>query len=249
MIANFEFFFSLFSVKSFLVICLCVVLSACAGNPIQRKDGTTSAKPWSMAGLAKGDIDDVIELHQRETIASLKLLTSKLYKRNPSELQKNSTADMDTAIAQIFDPYNHWHLSSRKDLDWQASINDAFHEEYAGDRIDALMRGLLAMVMRSYGNKTEIYVLDSLNPQSLYNGARNLEIAVWRLSNAKNARGELLLLTNSIEPGGIANLSFEREFGKLIATQDLIARVVEDKTNRSIRFGTVNVASMIFLPI
>ena len=92
-------------------------------------------------------------------------------------------------------------------------------------------------------------MLDSLSPQSLYNGARNLEIAVWRLSNAKNAQGELLLLTNSIEPGQAPNLSFEREFGKLIAAQDLIARVVEDKTNRAIRFGSVNVASMIFLPI
>lgn len=225
------------------------LIAGCSGKPIQRKDGTTSAKPWSVAGLAKGDIDDVIELHQHETVASLKLLAGKLYKRNPSELQKNSAADMDAAIAQIFDPYNHWHLSPRKNLDWQASINDAFREDYTGDRVDALMRGLLSMVMRSYGDKTEVYVLDSLNPQSLYNGARNLEIAVWRLSNAKNAKGELLLLTNAIEVGGVSNLSFEREFGKLIATQDLIARVVEDKTNRSIRFGTVNVASMIFLPI
>lgn len=235
--------------KLFLILFLGLTLAACTSNPIQRKDGTTTAKPWSMAGLAKGDIDDVIELHQRETVASLKLLTAKLYKRNPSELQKNTAADMDAAITQIFAPYNHWHLSPRKRLDWQASLNDAFHEDYAGDRIDALMRGLLSMVMRSYGDKTEVYVLDSLSPQSLYNGARNLEIAVWRLSNARNAKGELFLLTNSIEPGSVANLSFEREFGKLIATQDLIARVVEDKTNRSIRFGTINVASMIFLPI
>lgn len=225
------------------------LLAACAGKPIQRKDGSSSAKPWSMAGLAKGDIDDVVELHQRETIATLKLLTTKLYKRNPAELQKNSAADMDAAVAHIFDPYNHWHLSPRRNLDWQASINNAFREDFSGDRIDALMQGVLSMVMLSYGHKTEVYVLDSLNPQSLYNGARNLEIAVWRLSNARNAKGELLLLTNSIEAGQPPNLSFEREFGKLIATQDLIARVVEDKTNRSIRFGTVNVASMIFLPI
>jgi len=236
-------------VKSFLIFCLCALLAACASKPIQRKDGTTSAKPWSVAGLAKGDIDDVIELHQRETIASLKLLTRKLYKRNPAELKKNGAADMDAAIAQIFDPANHWHLSQRKNLDWQASINQAFGMDFTGDRIDALMKGLLTMVMACYDHKTEVYVLDSLNPQSLYNGARNMEIVAWRLSNAKNANGELLLLTNTLEPGGVSNLSFEREFGKLIATQDLIARVVEDKTNRSIRFGTVNVASMIFLPI
>lgn len=242
--------FSFSALRPTLIVMLASSLIAgCSGKSIQRKDGISSSRPWSVAGLAKGDIDDVIELHQRETVATLKLLSTKLYKRNPAELQKNSAVDMDAAVAQIFNPYNHWHLSPRKKLDWQASINNAFRDDYTGDRIDALMRGLLTMVMLSYGHKTEVYVLDSLSPQSLYNGARNLEIAVWRLSNAKNAQGELLLLTNSIEPGQAPNLSFEREFGKLIAAQDLIARVVEDKTNRAIRFGSVNVASMIFLPI
>jgi hypothetical protein len=176
-------------------------------------------------------------------------LTEKLYKRNPAELQKNSAADREAAIDNIFAPYNHWHLSPRRNLDWQASINDAFREDFGGDRVDALMQGLLTMVMLSYGHKTELYVLDSLSPQSLYNAARNLEIAVWRLSNARNGKEELFMLTNAIEAGGAPNLSFEREFGKLIATQDLIARVVEDKTSRTIRFGVTNAASMFFLPI
>jgi hypothetical protein len=48
---------------------------------------------------------------------------------------------------------------------------------------------------------------------------------------------------------GIANLSFEREYGKLIGIQDTLARIIEDKSNRAIRFGVVNVASMVFLPI
>ena len=48
---------------------------------------------------------------------------------------------------------------------------------------------------------------------------------------------------------GVANLSFEREFGKLIGIQDTLAKIIEDKNNRAIRFGVVNVASMVFLPI
>ena len=31
--------------------------------------------------------------------------------------------------------------------------------------------------------------------------------------------------------------------------QDALAKVIEDKTNRAIRFGTVNLAKMVFLPI
>ena len=49
--------------------------------------------------------------------------------------------------------------------------------------------------------------------------------------------------------GSAANLSFEREFGKLIGIQDTLAKIIEDKTNRAIRFGVVNLAKMVFLPI
>lgn len=62
-------------------------------------------------------------------------------------------------------------------------------------------------------------------------------------------KGELILLTNCVDATGIANLSFEREYGKLIGIQDTLVRIIEDKSNRAIRFGVVNVASMVFLPI
>ena len=71
----------------------------------------------------------------------------------------------------------------------------------------------------------------------------------WKLSNARNAQGELILHSNSMGAGGVPNLSFEREFGKLIGLQDTLAKIIEDKSNRAIRFGVVNVASMVFLPI
>lgn len=225
------------------------LLASCSGQAIKRKDGTTSARPWSVSGLAKRDIDEVVELHQKEAIASLRLLTEKLYKRNPVELPRGGSPSVQAAVARIFDPLNHWHLSPQRELDWSASINNAFRADYAGDRIHALMCGVLTMLMAAYEHKTELYVLDNLDPQKLYNAARNIEIVAWRLSNTKKPSGEVLLLTNGIDHNGVQNLSFEREFGKLIATQDLIARVVEDKTNRAIRFGVFNAASLVFLPI
>jgi hypothetical protein len=236
-------------VKIVLALVLCLSLAACAGKPIQRKDGTTSERPFNIAGVAKGDVDNVAEITQRETIASLKRIAEKLYRRNPAELLKNNVETRDAAIAKIFDPLNHWHLSPLRNLDWQASVNDAFSGEFSGDRVESLMKGMLVMVMASYSNKTEVYLLDSLDPQKLYNAARNIEIVVWRLSNAKRPDGELMLLTNGVDGEGVANLSFEREFGKVIAVQDTIALVIEDKTNRAIRFGVVNAASLVFLPI
>ena len=242
--------FSTQTLFRFLVVLLSIsFLASCSSPAIKRKDGTTSARPWSVAGLAKGDIDDVVELHQKEAIASLKLLTEKLYKRNPVEMSKNGIMDVQTAVARIFNPVNHWHLSPQRELDWAAAINNAFRQDFAGDRIHSLMTGMLTMLMSSYNHKTEVYLLDSMDPQKLYNAARNIEIVAWRLSNTKKPTGEVLLLTNGVDHEGIQNLSFEREYGKLIATQDLIARVVEDKTNRGIRFGVFNAASLVFLPI
>jgi len=47
----------------------------------------------------------------------------------------------------------------------------------------------------------------------------------------------------------MSDLSIEREFGKLIGIQDTLARIIEDKSNRAIRFGVVNAAGTLFLPI
>ena len=47
----------------------------------------------------------------------------------------------------------------------------------------------------------------------------------------------------------MTDLSIEREFGKLIGIQDTLAKVIEDKTNRAIRFGVVNAAGSLFPPI
>lgn len=235
--------------KTILSLLLCVGLAACSNNPIQRKDGTSSERPVKLANIAKRDVDDASEIAQREALNSLKRLAEKLYRRNPAEWRKGNAPTLEAAVASIFDPLEQWQLSPRSTLDWQASINNAFREDYAGDRIEALMQGLLTMFMAAYEHKTELYMLDELDPQKLYNAARNIEIAAWRLSNAKNAKGELLLLSNGTDPNGVPNLSFEREFGKLVATQDLIALIIEDKTNRSIRFIVVNLASLAFLPI
>ena len=103
------------------------------------------------------------------------------------------------------------------------------------------------MVLLSYNGKTEFYLTDTLDAQKLYNAARNVEIAVWKLENARDAHGDLLLLTN--EMTGVSNLSFEREFGKIIAYQDAMAQIAAQRTNRTIRRAVQTLATAVFLPI
>jgi len=109
------------------------------------------------------------------------------------------------------------------------------------------MVGLTTMVQYSYNNQKEFFMFDNLDQQKLYNSARNIEILVWRLANKRNKENESYLLTNSMadEP---ANLSFERLFGQMIAVQDMMARIVADRTNRTINHVMQTLASAVFLP-
>lgn len=225
------------------------LLAGCNGQPIQRRDGSSSVRSFSLKELAKGDVDTVVEIHQQEIIGSLRTLTLKLYRRNPKEWRKSGFTSAESATEAMFKPLAHWHLSPQKNLPWETVLLDPWRADFTGDRVKTLMNGLLAIHMAAFNHRTEFYLLTEVDAQKLYNAARNTEAVLWKLSNARNAQGELILLTNSMDAVGIANLSFEREYGKLIGIQDTLARIIEDKSNRAIRFGVVNVASMVFLPI
>jgi hypothetical protein len=45
------------------------------------------------------------------------------------------------------------------------------------------------MLNAAFEEKTEFFMLDELDPQKIYNSARNLEIAAWKLANARDAGG------------------------------------------------------------
>ena len=52
---------------------------------------------------------------------------------------------------------------------------------------------------------------------------------MWKLSNDRDSKGELFLMSNALSEKEIINLSYERLFGKLIATQDNIAIIMAEK--------------------
>ncbi|MDP1633394.1 MAG: hypothetical protein Q8L69_01775 [Gallionellaceae bacterium] len=221
------------------------LLAACVAT------GTTPRKPaagFDPNQLAKSDIDRVAEAHQREVFVSLKLLTEKLYRRNPREWRKGGHASLEAAVARIFESNHAWKLAELEGRRGTDAIHLAFREDYAGDRVLAFIIGLGGMVQTAFNDKTELFILDDLDPQALFNAARNVEIAVWKLSNAKTATGELVLLSNEAS-GQVRNLSFEREFGKIIGGLDLLSKIIADKTNRLVVKVFQNLATAIFLPV
>ena len=225
-------------------LCLCLV-SACANHgalPARSPSGITTSH------FAKTDIDRVAEAHQREVFGNLKLLAEKLYRRNPRELKKASRSTVAAGTARIFDEHHAWDFPELKGARGAQALHLAFDERYRGDRVLAFVAGLGSMIQAAFQDKTEFFVLDELEPQSLYNAARNIEIAVWKLSNDRTAQGELYLLSNE-GTGPVPNLSFEREFGKMIGSLDVLSKIVADKTDRTVVKVVQSIATAVFLPI
>lgn len=225
-------------------VAVAVVLLAAASAGLQ----SCASRPYRLRYIAKSDIDLVADAHLQAVTAAMRELMVKLYKRNPDQLAKSGDTDIDRRVSQIFDrpgALRFHEIGRREGAD---ALNLVFDDRFEGDRVFALMTGLVGMIRKSYGEKTEFFLIDALDQQKLYNSARNVEILVWRLSNRRDSGGAPYLLTNGVA-GAVQNLSFERLFGKLIALQDMLARIMADRTNRTINLVAVTVAQSAFLPV
>lgn len=210
-----------------------------------------SGPGFNLKNLAKTDIDMVADAHYQEVELLLKELTIKLYKRNPKCLaaQKDigRVHTVDTRVDQLFS-FRERRSFPELSVSGVDAIERALSNDFDGDRVFALMVGLTTMIRQSYNDQSEFFIYSELDGQQLYYSARNLEIALWRISTYRDDHGAPFLLTNSMN-GKVHNLSYERLFGKMIALQDILAKIIADKNQRFIKTVAQNVATMAFFPI
>jgi hypothetical protein len=231
---------------SFPVVIACLILTAC--NQSSLKSDRPNTKEFGFESLAKSDLGVVMEIHIDEVRACLSNLMLKLYKRNPRELKKSAYSSAKENISRLFEQEHDWifpELEGKTGID---AIRLTFNNEYQGDRVFSFIAGLSSMIMASYGYKQEFFLFESADPQNLYNSARNIEIAVWKLGHDYDENDELFLYSNSL-PGEIVNLSYERQFGKLIALQDTMAIILAGKNSRTLVKFVQRMVSAVFLPI
>jgi hypothetical protein len=227
-----------------LVLLLALSLAACATK--MGKDGRTQTTV-DVKYLAKSDVDRIADTDRAEVVEGLLLIADKLYKRNPKEWKKGGAVSREAAVERLRQRnYRNWQEFGGLRERQAAAL--AFSNAYDGDRVAALVYGLLTMVDAAFEHKEEFYILDSLNETKLYNCARNMEIAVWKLGNDRNQAGELFLLSNELDPAN-RNLSFEREFGRITGLLDLMAKIVADRNGRAVSRSAQAVATMVFLPV
>jgi hypothetical protein len=235
----------------FVIILLSLaVLTACTNNPFYSKNKVPErADSASINQLAKTDFDRMADMEYSNNVKSLRTLMIKLYKRNPRELAKSTTDSAEKMAEWVFEGghQHHWKFKNIHQKQDTAAIFLAFDAEFEGDRVLAYIVGLQTMLAKAHDNKTEFFLTDSLDPQRIYNVARNFEIAAWKLSNSFDENGKLYLLSNEINETD-HNLSFEREFGKIIGRTDFYAMALAEKSQRFISRVAQSLATAVFLP-
>ncbi len=227
-----------------------LLLAGCAQTSDTVRTVGSSAPSFDPKQVGKSDLDRVADAHRRATCARLRVLAEKLYRRHPREWKKAGHASIEKALDRLLDPRTGWRVPDAAGRTGTDAILLSLQAEFEGDRVAVFIAGMGGMLNAAFEEKTEFFMFDELNAQKIHNSARNLEIAAWKLANARDAGGAPLLLSNEIPPPGQpANLSFEREFGKMIGNLDILSALLAEKGHRIIARVVQNLATAVFLPV
>lgn len=229
------------------LLCLPVLLlGGCIQTaPVNR--GETQVAPLTTSELAQSDVNRMATLGMRDNLDSLYRLLDKLYRRNPVEWRKTGSLSREAAIQRVrsaIDSRTPWpELLGKRDI---AALSLALSPDFKGDRVAAFIYASADMLIVAHNDKTAFYLVDSLDAQHIYNAARNIESAVWLLATRRNTAGQPLLLADEISERE-RNLSFEREFGKVIGRLDLLSEVLTEKYRRAVISYVQSLAGATFL--
>ncbi|MGQ8876379.1 hypothetical protein ACUTR7_02640 [Delftia sp. NA_296.1] len=229
---------------------LALLLTAgCADTPAPR--GKVEGASFEPSEIVQSDSNRMATLAMKENLDSLMRIMDKLYLRNPSEWKKTAES-REAASAYVRIAINErqpWaDLHGAQDV---AALSMALQPDFKGDRVAAFVHALADTIITAHGGRTSFTLVHGLDPQLIYNAARNVEVANWILNSRRNAAGGPLLLSNHLGDDA-RNLSFEREMGKIIGRLDLIANYTTERYRRSfIGYGQGLVAGpfMQFLPV
>ena len=123
------------------MVCL---LTACASQvaPVNGKRLPDQKDGGSLGHLMKSDIDRLADVESRENTQSLRVLMTKLYKRNPAELKKSTSGTVDEMVDWVFEGDHKWNFEMLNGVKETDAIYLAFKPDFKGDRVLAFVAGL-----------------------------------------------------------------------------------------------------------
>ena len=211
----------------------CVLLTGCAGSVSPQRN--VRGDPFNESQALQSGMNRFANLTMRDNLDSLEVLLDKLYQRNPAMWRASGLASRDAAREAVM-------FAIRSGGAWPGgqvpqrgvdAIRVAFAPVYSGDRAGLMVYGLGTMLVEAYDGRLHLTLFNGLNAQKIANAAHNVTVAAWLLASRRDEQGRLLLLADDITPEE-RNLSFAREFGKIIGRLDTLAAVNDEKVRRSL---------------
>lgn len=224
------------------------LLFACASTPVKKNvDGDGFEK----AQMLQSDANRIANLAMRDNLAGLSVLLEKFYRRNPSQWKKTAASPEAARFAVMEALRTQQPLPGLDDKKSIEAMSLAFDPYFHGDRAAALVYGVGTMLLEVWGGRTEHYMLHGLDAQKLMNASYNIEMVAWMLATRVDEKGQPYLLSNELSSAG-RNLSFEREFSKMMGRLELLAESTDEKYRRAgINYvqGLVGAPLLQFIPV
>lgn len=218
------------SQRAWAFLCVCAALAGCSSTPAPR--GEVKGMSASGKEMGQSDTNRIATIGMKDNLDSLYLLMDKLYRRNPAEWKKTGISREESIkrVREAVEQRQPWPgLQGQRDI---KALSLALMPDFSGDRVAAFIYSSADMIIAAHGGKTEFFLVDALDAQHIYNAGRNIEVAVWLLGSRRNSTGKVLLLSDDMSEAS-RNLSFEREFGKVVGRLDLLAEFLTERYRRA----------------
>ncbi len=191
--------------------------------------------------LGKFEVDNVGDIMIKELESQTRQISRMLYEINPDELQKSSVSLPERLQQIVVHPLSigYQELANKQGVD---AIKLALNPAFPNDRVFALMTGISGMTKLAFNSRRELFVPDILDPQKLYNAARNLELINRNLH--KQVAGKTLLNLGSKQN----TKSFGWRLAQVVSTLDLASKIVDNRGIRTLR-TTAQAITTTLLPI
>ena len=211
------------AVRTGLALTLALAATGCLQDIIERED-----IPENVRGLAKTDLDHALDAHLAATTASLQDLMRELYALNPEHLAKMPDATVEGRTALLlpdrqYDDLRFGELNSHQST---AAMQLAFEPRFIGDRVFALMVGLVSQMRIAYGDRLEFFAFDRLDAENLRRFNTNLQTVRLSLEHLTDKSGAPLLrhaTLRSSDASEVQSPSVTQILERIVGQQQVLA--------------------------
>ena len=220
------------------------------------KNGFFTAKdiPEEVKGIAKTSVDYALDAHLNATTDGLEALMRELYRLNPEELAKMPDATVDERVALLlpdrtYDELRFGELNSHRGTE---AMQLAFEPRFIGDRVFALMVGIISQMRIAYNDKLEFFALNRLDSENLDNFANNLEIVRVSLKRRTSAEGIPLLRHEGevmLQESGLPQPTPEQILDQLVGHQRVLVAITDGWRDRAHQAAVRTMGAIIMLPV